>query len=60
MNIHKTFHWQTKFKTEVTLVMDAECSGLFRNPEEGQGSQKAVMPVMMMMMMMMSVQDIHA
>jgi hypothetical protein len=26
---------------------------LFRNPEEGQGSQRAVVPVMMMMMMMM-------
>jgi hypothetical protein len=25
---------------------------LFRNPEEGQGSQRAVVPVMMMMMMM--------
>jgi hypothetical protein len=27
---------------------------LFRNPEEGQGSQRAVVPVMMMMMMMMT------
>jgi hypothetical protein len=26
---------------------------LFRNPDEGQGSQRAVVPVMMMMMMMM-------
>jgi hypothetical protein len=26
---------------------------LFRNPEEGKGSQRAVVPVMMMMMMMM-------
>jgi hypothetical protein len=26
---------------------------LFRNPEEGQGSQRAVMPVTMMTMMMM-------
>jgi hypothetical protein len=26
---------------------------LFRNPEEGQGSQRAVVPVMIMMMMMM-------
>jgi hypothetical protein len=25
---------------------------LFRNPEEGQGSQRAVVPVMMMMTMM--------
>jgi hypothetical protein len=28
-------------------------SSLFRNPEEGQGSQRAVVPVVMMMMMMM-------
>jgi hypothetical protein len=26
---------------------------LFRNPEEGQGSQKGVIPVVVMMMMMM-------
>jgi hypothetical protein len=26
---------------------------LFGNPEEGQGSQKAVVPMMMMMIMMM-------
>jgi hypothetical protein len=28
---------------------------LFRNPEEGKGSQRAVVPVMMMMMMMIPV-----
>jgi hypothetical protein len=31
---------------------------LFRNPEEGQGSQRAVMPMMMMMMMMMTIRNV--
>jgi hypothetical protein len=32
---------------------------LFRNSEEDQGSQRAVMPVMMMMMMMMMMMKIQ-